>query len=856
MKRFKNRTVAICIASLITVLGAFGAENYSNTLMSLNINSSSDGVVSLTAYTQKPFKGQLQTEVEGGGVYSIILPETNSNIDSEPNIRGYANITDIEISTMPYSGEMKGYTKIRIKTYGNPTIKPKTMLYLPNNNSSNKKSAKQSATSTSYWDQHQQYSVNTENNNSQKKELNQKVKKVSTTAKNKVVTSPSPSEQVKNTNKTSDVSSNYNKYSNNEKLWIYILFAIVIVGVISLFVMGKDKMASIVGGQDDFDFDDEDKKSIRKKIKKLDKAISKKAVLYTPKTANNAIKTEDVKTLEKENEPNIKNEEDTEEIIDLDSLFDQYTNENNIEESNDDIDDLASFLDNFSNDDEPVKEEDYKTVFDEEFYEDVIKNRNIAFSKSDLKKLAELIQNEVSEDTLNNLSKYVPHTRKKVVIDKTKLMEEILSEYAVKQNIIFTTEDVDVLKSLMSVELDSDFITDLRTNSKLNKKASTEDNKNVSNPLREQKTNVLKVHDLLPNLSEELKKIGNKPIESNAKPPIVYYMDGYDVEKLEVNSELPDITKAINEKDAWKYKPSEVVPKAIDGYKTQTIAVADKLPDLADVKAHPEKYKEKIKEIIVPDEEALLNSLNNVKFKPFYEEKDDKIQSYENKNKLEQPIQTTSVKIDKNINVSVNKQKEEEVKNEKNIEKPQKVEKSIQEKQNISPVNLKKNEQKIKKTSETLTYDEILKKNMMVNIDKEKDIEIQKLTNNKKNIESHLELKNSVENDSNTAKVPENVVTKKHEQGIQHPSDIIKSVECKGITCLLMKNDKGYNIIGKTECGVKYLKHYDVLKTENLQARINEVKKDGTTQYLIRVSIHKFIVDVLNGNMEFVMDLC
>ena len=41
-----------------------------------------------------------------------------------------------------------------------------------------------------------------------------------------------------------------------------------------------------------------------------------------------------------------------------------------------------------------------------------------------------------------------------------------------------------------------------------------------------------------------------------------------------------------------------------------------------------------------------------------------------------------------------------------------------------------------------------------------------------------------------------------------------------------------------------------------MQARLNENKPDGTKQYLIKVGIHKFVINVLNGKMEFVMDLC
>jgi len=132
--------------------------------------------------------------------------------------------------------------------------------------------------------------------------------------------------------------------------------------------------------------------------------------------------------------------------------------------------------------------------------------------------------------------------------------------------------------------------------------------------------------------------------------------------------------------------------------------------------------------------------------------------------------------------------------------------------------------------------------------DKSKVIEPKRLINNtnvqNNNINKNEAISQRTISKIDSQKTSENIAEKCKELTVQHSSNIIKSIECKGITCLLMKNDNGYNVIGKTQTGVKYLK------------RINEVKNDGTIQYLIRVSIHKFIIDVINGNMEFIMDLC
>ena len=53
MKQYKKRTVALVLASVITVVGAFGAENYKNSLMSLKFDEGSDKSVKMTLLTKQ-----------------------------------------------------------------------------------------------------------------------------------------------------------------------------------------------------------------------------------------------------------------------------------------------------------------------------------------------------------------------------------------------------------------------------------------------------------------------------------------------------------------------------------------------------------------------------------------------------------------------------------------------------------------------------------------------------------------------------------------------------------------------------------------------------------------------------------
>ena len=73
---------------------------------------------------------------------------------------------------------------------------------------------------------------------------------------------------------------------------------------------------------------------------------------------------------------------------------------------------------------------------------------------------------------------------------------------------MFTTEDVATLRNLMSVEIDNDFLTDLRTNPErtLQMRKEIEASKNKSRKPSEILT--LSVKDMLPDLSGSSKKTG------------------------------------------------------------------------------------------------------------------------------------------------------------------------------------------------------------------------------------------------------------------------------------------------------------------------------------------------------------
>jgi hypothetical protein len=132
MKRYKKRTIALCLASALTVIGAFGADNYDNTLMALKVNAGSGGYINLTAYTEKPYNIPIKTSKINDNTYVVTLKDTNSSA-AEPNIDNYDNIESIQIATYPYTTDNDGCTRIIIKTHGNPKLYASSALFIPNN---------------------------------------------------------------------------------------------------------------------------------------------------------------------------------------------------------------------------------------------------------------------------------------------------------------------------------------------------------------------------------------------------------------------------------------------------------------------------------------------------------------------------------------------------------------------------------------------------------------------------------------------------------------------------------------------------------------------------------------------------
>ena len=85
---------------------------------------------------------------------------------------------------------------------------------------------------------------------------------------------------------------------------------------------------------------------------------------------------------------------------------------------------------------------------------------------------------------------------------------------------------------------------------------------------------------------------------------------------------------------------------------------------------------------------------------------------------------------------------------------------------------------------------------------------------------------------------------------------ITKSNITDRLGCYLAKNSSGYTILGFIGDKIFKIKNYEQLKNEKLQTRESEKLDDGTIRYIVRIGVHKFILNVKDDKMEFVMDLC
>ena len=800
MERYKKRTIALCLASLLTVVGSFGAENYNNTLMELKVNVGSGGFVNLTAFTEKPYDTPIKTSKIDGNTYVLTLKDTNNSAPA-PSIKNYENIESIQISTYPYTTESDGCTRIVVKTKGEPVLSASPALFIADN--------------TKFSSQ-EQYENDVEEEIEEEEEENLDTAEENETPVNNQEENPAPAENTQQTFTPPDYSPK-SSIGTSEYLTILLCGSILLLLIGFIFMFSKDKMAAVVGKQDELDVDDKNNK--QSKTKKLKSAINKLDKTYSGKKTFADLSYSQSNEDENDLQENANEEqEEVQNVVDLDILFQesQKPTETSVnQEGSDDLADLlSSFMTEFpteENNNEKTEEE--QEAFDEELYNKVINSIGLKFSNEDVNKINTLMQLELSQETLENIKKYVTTPVKKTRT-KEQVLADLISTYSIKQNITFSHEDVVAIQKLMSVELGPDFTKDFTTNPDRTKIVEKEIKERTGkNPHRTSKVITLSVKDMLPDLSKELEKQKGKSIKYEAKANTVYFSEGYEYKKLQVPNSLSVISADQSENE---YKPSYEAPIVETGYEVPTLTIEGDLPDLADAKANPDKYVHK-KEKQTVDESELLKSIANVTFKPFYEDTDSKanpfddIESddYNEKETKEEPV---VVETNTQINNPVRgKQIKKETRNDENAKKL------------LELIEAQKTERELKK--QAAEDSALFKKELEAAVEK-----------NKKQAEK------------------ENKTPKSYSYNGAN-AELIKTVKCtENSECKIIHTDNKYVVMGNINNKEVILKEYTDLKNSNMYVRLND--KFDKTKYLVKVGLNKFLIQITNDNMEFVMDLC
>ena len=574
-----------------------------------------------------------------------------------------------------------------------------------------------------------------------------------------------------------------------------------------IYMLSKDKMASVVGDQNDIDIDKNKKnkkqsntKKIKNKINKLDKTYSSNKTSSDFKYEFEDNYTKDEDNLTTDNNGNDDVQQDV--IVDLDMLYKESQQASSESITNNDIsssnyDDLADLMSSFITNSMP--EETEEETFDEKLYDRVISSTNISFSDEDIQKISNLIQMEISQETLDDLEKY-KNTPVQKHATKDEILADILATYSIKQNITFSEDDVNAIKQIMNVELSPEFTKDFSTNPIRTKAVEKEILESIGKkPHRTSEILTLSVKDMLPDLSQELKKQHGKNIKSEVKPTVVYYSEGYEYDKLKVSEDFLNISKNLTQNE---YKPSYQAPIVESGYDYSTLAIKDELPDLADAKANPEKYQEKPAQIAV-DEKALLKSIANVTFKPFYDEKTaNEVDKFDNNDFA-----------DKGLNNSTSIQ--QKTKNEsKNFDNAEKLLKLIEE---------QKNERAIREQS----------------------------------AEEAEFFRRELEEASSKNKSPKKIKNKTLETYKYNGENVelLSTAKCtKNSTCKIIHTNNKYIVLGCINDKDIVLKEYNSLKNCEIFVRRNS--KDDKSTFLVKIGFNKFIIRITEDNMEFVMNLC
>ena len=844
MKSFKKRTIALVLASVVSIAGSFAADRYKNSVMSFKFETNENSTMSLFVETEKPHSGTLSLSKKDAFTYVLVLPEMNSKA-STPDLTEHPNIESISVNTLPYTNNGKGYTRVVVKTKMPVYINAQPRLYLPSEEDMRRirEAREEERRKQEELRMHQEELRRNEQQRREQeaREAEQRQQRNamqdSQNASTKTATSKQDSEVNQNDDMVSqndDMESNIDEAStsyqddSSEKYTLVLAVLLIIFLSAFLFMRARGRMTDVAGEKIQIDLNDEKQPQQKKKETENKKSQKDKPIRPLP----SKIKLEE--EVSEPSQPIIAVSEENSDIVDLDALFQEKINEEDENEA------LEEFLNGFSFDEDAAKKEaeEESRKLNEAFYNSVIKSTCLKFSQEDIDRLNKLLSSEILDDTLKNISNYLVSNPIKPKLSPEKILEGFVTTFSVSNNITFTKDDMDALYKIITVEFDKDFVTNLRVDPNRTKQMEEElkaYHKDVRKPVKEK---VLKVKKELPDLTKVTNNV-SKNVKSEYKSAPMDYSQNCQVETLEVDLNV-DFSTAKEESK----KEKEPISLVENNWETETLHISDMLPDLNDAMQNPDKYKTPEPEKFVADADSLLAGLSNITFKPF----DDNSKEFEIINNseelesLDEPVielrssadvqeelqrwyelEHLGVPKEPEMSFDFNNEETNKSVNEINVQKPVK-------KQNPRPV-----QPQIKPVPQRMQ--QVPKQ---VNTPAAKPVQ---------KPAQPQQAKTSVEQQNlnpNTKCVWDNQA--------YNVASSINFDEKSG--CHLVKNDSGYVILGFINDKLFKIKDYQELKSEKIQARLSENLPNGHSRYLVRIGINKIIVDVSETEVKYVLELC
>lgn len=893
MKHFKKRTIALVLASVITVAGSFAAGNYKNSLMSLKFNAAENGGVSMSVETKTSYSGNVTPVRRDANTYILTLSEMNSMVKGMPNLEKVSSdISSVEIKTLPYSNNAKGYTRVIIKTNNPVNIEATNKIYIPSkDDTAGELADNQSAEEERKAELRRRAEEEKEALAQRRAERLQREQEAREAEKQRAATeaaqkpaAAAPADY-NNTPAVSDTSFSTEAEKDPYQVLMTVMAVLALAGIIAFFaVKASNKMQEITGEKIDIDTNDDSepakpkkeeskRKKIKNTIKQLDSAYSKTAVRPVP-TPQAPVKT--VKPAEELN------------VVDLDELFKEQqekTKEDVVAdvetETEDENDALAEFLSGFSFDETEEEAPEETPGYDTEFYDKVMQDDTVKFSQDDIDCMNQLLNAEINDDTIRNIEDYAATSPIKVSFKtQEEIMEDLVTTYKISQDISFNSDDISTLRKLISVEIDNDFLTDLRTNPERTKEMQREIEASRNKSRKPSEILTLSVKDMLPDLSEALRRQGGRKIESEVKPITVYASEGYEVSTLSLKDQLPDLSTALNDKSDNTFKPSADWELVDNSYEVEKLSLSDALPDLKDALKNPEKYEKPVEKPVEVDEEALLKNISNVQFKPFY----DGSESFEILNDFEAPsmddIQNEFNQFG-NFEISHEEEYAEASNNDyddfeslysneyvdlDNMQEEPAPEITIEQALPAIKVNLDDTAEEPKpEVKEVFVPQKLERTKRDTSSIASRRVRTQLSDDIMKKIQETKAERIERQEKALQHRTP--VPLPKHEEEIQEPEvkciidgetyTIISTArfsESQG--CHLAKQNKGgYIVLGFVGNKLIKLKEFDTLKSERIAARLSEKLPEGVSRYIVRIGLTKFIVNVNKDNIEYLMAL-